>query len=198
MSLELIMGPMFAGKSSELQSIVKRHTAIGQNVLVVKHSIDVRYLTVSDNSSSEIINHDKHRCSAVACELLCSLLGRDDFINADLIIIDEGQFFEDLVEFTLKVVEDIGKDLIVVGLDGDAHRKPFGQLLNLVPLADRVKILSALCMMCGNGSVARFSSAKSKKVLDVTKTGVPNVGDDTSYMPLCRKHYLEVSRDLQE
>ena len=100
MSLELIMGPMFAGKSSELQSIVKRRTAIGQNVLVVKHSIDVRYLTVSGDSPSEIINHDKHRCSAVACELLCSLLERSDFLNADLIIIDEGQFFEDLVEFS--------------------------------------------------------------------------------------------------
>ena len=196
MSLELIMGPMFAGKSSELQSIVKRRAAIGQTVLVIKHSIDVRYLTMSD-VGAEVINHDKHRCSAIACDLLCNLIGRDYFQKADLIIIDEGQFFDDLVEFTLKVVEELGKDLIVVGLDGDAHRKPFGKILQLVPLADKVKILTALCMMCGNGNPARFSCAKSKKVLDVTKDGVPNVGDDTSYIPLCRKHYLDVSNKLK-
>jgi thymidine kinase len=195
MSLLVIKGPMFAGKSSELQSIKKRRTAICQNVLVIKHSIDVRYLTVND-SQTEVINHDKNRCSAVACSKLCDLLGKDAFNAADLLIIDEGQFFDDLVEFAVATVETWKKDLIVVGLSGDVHRKPFKQMAELEAIADCVKHLKALCQICGNGTEAHFTCAKSKHILNVTKDGSPNVGDESSYIPVCRRHYIEIYKGL--
>jgi thymidine kinase len=200
MSLELIMGPMFAGKSSKILSIKNRMEAIGKTVLVIKHSIDVRYLTTSSSDSNDstdsIINHDRRSCPATACSNLCSLLGTSDFVKADLIIIDEGQFFEDLATFVTEAVEKFNKDLVVVGLDGDAHRKPFGQMLEIEPLADDITILKALCQICADGTKARFTAAKSKQVLDLTKDGVPNVGDDSSYLPVCRKHWLSVSKGL--
>lgn len=197
MSLELIMGPMFAGKSTKILSIKNRNEAIGKKVLVIKHSIDVRYLSTSSPSGNDtIVNHDKRSCLATACSDLSSLLGTSDFVRADLIIIDEGQFFTDLVTFVTNAVETFNKDVVVVGLDGDAHRKPFGQMLALEPLADDVTILKALCQICADGTKARFTAAKSKQVMELTKDGVPNVGDDSSYLPVCRKHWLSVSKGL--
>jgi len=69
------------------------------------------------------------------------LVGSAEFAEARLIIVEEGQFFADIVEFALAAVEGSGKDLVVVGLDGDAHRRPFGRLLELIPLADEVQRL---------------------------------------------------------
>jgi ABC-type ATPase involved in cell division len=74
MSLELIIGPMFAGKSSALQSIVRRRTAIGWKVLVVKHSIDRRYLEPSSTENNVVISHDNHMCPALARSTLLPLL----------------------------------------------------------------------------------------------------------------------------
>ena len=193
MSLELIIGPMFAGKSSALQSIVRRNKAIGVNVLVLKHVIDVRYLDMSENNSV-VVSHDKQICQALACNKLMDMVGSEEVLKAKLIIVEEGQFFDDLVTFALCIVEKLGKDLVVVGLDGDAHRKPFGKILDLIPLADTVQRLHALCKLCGDGSVARFTCPVTSVSSEATKSGVPNVGGSDSYIPLCRKHYLENSR----
>lgn len=190
MSLELIIGPMFAGKSSALQSIVRRRTAIGWKVLVVKHSIDRRYLEPSSTENDVVISHDNHMCPARASSTLMPLLEDDEFNSARLIIVEEGQFFTDIVEFVLAAVEKFGKDVVVVGLDGDAHRKPFGRILELIPLADSVQRLFALCRLCGDGTAARFTCAVDSKTALATMDGKPNVGGDDSYMPLCRKHFL--------
>ena len=190
MSLELIIGPMFAGKSSALQSIVRRRMAIGWDVLVIKHSIDKRYLPDSENNNM-VVNHDQQKCPAKSCSLLGDCLSWDEYQSAKLIVIEEGQFFTDLVKFVLQAVEKDGKHVVVVGLDGDAHRKPFGQILDLVPLADEVQRIYALCKLCGDGTPARFTSAISVHVAQATSGGKPNVGAAESYRPLCRKHFLE-------
>jgi len=190
MSLELIIGPMFAGKSSALQSIVRRRMAIGWNVLVIKHSIDTRYLSDSD-SNNYVVNHDMQKCPARSCSLLSECLSWPEYRDAQLIVVEEGQFFEDLIRVVLTAVETHGKNVVVVGLDGDAHRKPFGKILELIPLADEVQRIYALCKLCGDGTPARFTSAVSAAVSDATSDGKPNVGSAESYRPLCRKHFLE-------
>ena len=193
MSLELIIGPMFAGKSSALQSIVRRRKAIGWNVLVVKHTVDVRYLEPSSTENNVVINHDNQACPAIARDSLLGLIELDVFRDARLIIVEEGQFFTDIVSFVLEAVETHGKDVVVVGLDGDAHRKPFGKILELIPLADEVQRLFALCKLCGDGTAARFTCAVDSKTAAATLGGKPNVGGEDSYMPLCRKHFLQCS-----
>ena len=190
MSLELIIGPMFAGKSSALQSIVRRNKAIGVDVLVLKHVIDIRYLEMTDGNSV-VVSHDKQICPALACNKLMDMAASEEILAAKLIIVEEGQFFDDLVTFALFIVEKMGKDLVVVGLDGDAHRKPFGKILDLIPLADTVQRLHALCKLCGDGSVARFTCPVTNESSEATKSGVPNVGGSGAYVPLCRKHYLK-------
>jgi len=190
MSLELVIGPMFAGKSSALQSIVRRRMAIGWNVLVIKHNIDVRYLT-DTNNNNVVVNHDQQVCPAKSCTVLMDCLSWNEYSSAKLIVVEEGQFFDDLVSFVIMAVEKHNKNVVVVGLDGDAHRKPFGKILDLIPLADEVQRIYALCTLCADGTPARFTSAISDAVLEATCNGKPNVGATESYRPLCRKHFLE-------
>jgi thymidine kinase len=109
-------------------------------------------------------------------------------LSSNVIIIDEAQFFPDIVEFVLWLVEDLQKDVIVVGLDGDANRKPFGRLLELVPIADRITKLKSFCSVCLDGTEALFTFCKSQKNEQIL------VGGSELYMPLCRKHYIELSK----
>ena len=96
-----------------------------------------------------------------------------------------GQFFSDLYDFCYKAVEIDCKLVVVSGLDGDFQRKAFGQLLDLIPLADRVDKLSALCTRCHDGTAAIFS----KRVVKGTEQIA--VGGLDSYIPVCRFHYQE-------
>lgn len=188
MSLELVIGPMYAGKSSYGQSIAKTRMAIGWDVLVLKHTMDTRYLTMTENAF--VISHDKLTMPAIACARLMSIMEDDTYKRSKLIIVEEGQFFEDLVEFVLLAVEKDVKDVVVIGLDGDVHRKPFRQIAELGALADKIVRLHALCMKCGDGSPAIFTRAITSDAAEATLGGKPNVGGAESYMPVCRKHYL--------
>jgi thymidine kinase len=187
MRLTLIMGPMFAGKSSAVITKVRRAEVIGWKTLIITSSIDTRY--ESTDTVASIITHDKNSLSALGVSVLKGVCERADYIAARLIVIEEGQFFPDLYEFVIHAVEKDGKDVIVVGLDGDSDRKPFGQMLELVPMADEILRLTSLCKRCGDGSPALFSAL----VRGVAKSAQIFVGANDMYEAMCRKHYLENS-----
>jgi thymidine kinase len=111
-----------------------------------------------------------------------------DFMGSKIILIDEAQFFPDLLEFVLLAVETFKKEVILFGLDGDADRKPFGQLLECIPLADEVIKLKAFCKLCGDGTEALFTFCQKEKTTQIC------VGGPETYMPLCRKHYCEMKK----
>jgi thymidine kinase len=177
MSLELIIGPMFSGKSTKLIRKVQLARTINKKVLVIKPSIETRY------GEDKIFSHS---LQSEICLSSSKLELFDDKIHLfDLIVIDEGQFFPDLKKYVLKWVEIYKKNVLVGGLDGDSERNPFGEILFLIPYADKVKKLSSLCKLCNDGTVAIF-----------TKRLIPHneqiqVGGSEIYIPLCRKHYLE-------
>lgn len=179
MSLEIIVGPMFAGKSSYLLSTIRRYTAIGWSVLTITSDIDTRYAT------NAICSHNQEKYPARAVKLLMPLLQDTQYESANLIIIEESQFFDDLIEFVLHSVEHKNKFVVVVGLDGDSERRPFGKILELIPYCDKVTKVTSLCKLCGNGTPALFTHRKSPT------TDVINVGAAEQYEALCRKHYLE-------
>ena len=185
MSLELLIGPMFAGKSSAIQSIVRRHESMGWKVFVVTNSMDTRY-----SDAPAVVNHDKIAIPAVAVKSLLPLLTSAEYLCARLVVIEEAQFFPDILEFVRNVVDRDRKHCVVVGLDGDAERRPFGQVLDLVPHCDRVTKLTAMCKRCGDGTPALFTFAAASRAAEANATGVPCVGSDDLYVPLCRKHYL--------
>jgi thymidine kinase len=184
MSLELLIGPMFAGKSSAIQSIIRRHQALGWNVFVVTHSIDTRY-----TSEPAIVNHDKVMMPARATNSLMTLVDDPEYVRSRLVVIEEAQFFPDLVPFVLQTVDQCCKHVVVVGLDGDAERRPFGHVLDLVPHSDRVTKLTAMCKTCKDGTPAIFTFAAREDAASAANDGRPCVGADEKYIPLCRKHF---------
>jgi thymidine kinase len=104
-----------------------------------------------------------------------------DFKNIEVILINEGQFFDDLYEFVERYIQE-NKQIYVCGLDGDFEKKKFGQILDIIPLSDKVTKLTSLCGICKNGTKAIFS----KRLTHETKQTV--IGID-NYIPVCRKCY---------
>ncbi|KAM9005165.1 thymidine kinase, cytosolic isoform 2-T2 [Sarcophilus harrisii] len=118
-------------------------------------------------------------------EALPACLLRDvaqDALAVTVIGIDEGQFFPDIVEFS-ESMANAGKTVIVAALDGTFQRKAFGNILNLVPLAESVVKLTAVCMEC-------FREAAYTKRLGVEKE-VEVIGGADKYHSVCRLCYFK-------
>jgi len=186
MSLELIIGPMFAGKTSVLQSIHRRWKSLGFICIAYKPQIDIRY------NADSITSHDQIHTSATSISYLMDCLKTEEYKSANLILIEEAQFFPDLFEFVMVSVEENKKQVVVAGLDGDRYRMPFGQILNLIPYADRIQKLTAFCKLCGDGTPAIFSFCSSKKEDQII------VGASEKYQAVCRKHYLFLENVFRE
>jgi thymidine kinase len=180
MSLHIYLGPMFAGKSSMILRIVNRYKSINKNVFLVSNSIDNRY-----SKDQYIINHDLLKLPCERRESLMDFTKDDNFIQSQIILVDESQFFPDLLEFVTLATDILGKEVYLFGLDGDTERKPFGQLLQCIPMADDVVKLKAFCKLCCDGTEALFTFCEMKKQQQIC------VGGEETYMPLCRKHYCE-------
>jgi len=178
--LKLIIGPMFAGKSTELISSANRYEQIEKNVMAINHIINNRY------GSTKISTHDQKtydKCFMMSDLNDVEMLHKDVFNKAGIIIIEELQFFENAFAYIKKWVDEDDKIVIAAGLDGDFNREPFGDVLKLIPIADEVKKLSAFCKRCGDGTPAHFTKrivkSKSKTL----------VGSSDKYEAVCRKHY---------
>lgn len=180
--LELFIGPMFSGKSTELIRQIRLLQKIDKKVLVLKPIIDLRY--AQDKITS-------HNYESVECKVMNKLdeINDEEINKYDTVIIDEGQFFPDLVSVISRWVNNYTVNIIVGGLDGDFQRRPIGQILELIPMADKCIKLNSLCNICKDGTEAPFSFRLVKsndKVL---------VGGSESYIPVCRKHFIELSKD---
>jgi len=171
--IQVIFGPMFSGKTTELMRRMKRYQIANYDCLIVKYAKDVRY----DNCG--IATHDKQVLPAVSCEVLADL--QSEALKHDIIGIDEGQFFPDIVPFCDKMANQ-GKIVIVAALDGDFQKKGFGTILNLVPLAEHVMKLTAVCMNCYNE--ASFTKRKG------SETKVEVIGGAEKYLAVCRKCHM--------
>lgn len=185
MSLRIIVGPMFAGKTSEIQSVVRRYGCLGKKVLVLTADIDHRYQAGSEVVA--VVNHDRAAipASAVGLEALGDVLAWPAFAEATAVVIDEAQFFRGcLIPFARAAVDEHGKHVVVVGLDSDAERRPFGDVLALASLADSIEKKTALCRRCGDGTPAIFTRALTSKEDQVA------VGGAEMYEPVCRRHFL--------
>ena len=181
MSLRLILGPMFAGKSSHALVLIRRYKEIDYTILSITSALDTRY------SSDEIHTHNHEVYPALSLRSLMPVTSSLNYALSKVIIIEEAQFFSDLVAFVLRAVEVDKKEVIVVGLDGDAERKPFGQILELIPFCDEVTKMSAFCKMCGNGTNAIFTHRK------IPSQDTILIGDSDQYEALCRRHYITSS-----
>ena len=180
MSLELIIGCMYSGKSSELIRRVKRLQTIEQSYLIYNSHFDQRY------GSNGVYTHDKIHLQCQVSDNLVSQIPTEEFKLANTIFIEEAQFFVDLYDFVRIAVEEHNKHVIVIGLDGDSDRRNFGQIHKLIPLADDITKLKALCSICKNGTSGIFS----KKIINSLNKQV-DVGSTDKYIAVCRICYLK-------
>eukprot|EP00803_Ostreobium_quekettii_P010809 evm.model.scf_1908.2 EVM.evm.TU.scf_1908.2 scf_1908:17718-21544(+) len=173
-SIELIIGPMFSGKTTELMCRVRRHRAAGRLCLVVKSCKDTRY----ECERCVLSSHDRAELPATAVERLAELTNVEFMYR--VIAVDEGQFFPDLAK-AVEAWANAGKIVIVSALDGDFRRHAFKNVVALVPLAEDVVKKTAVCGSCrGSASFTHRLTAE---------TSVEVIGGAETYIPLCRSCY---------
>jgi thymidine kinase len=176
--ITLYLGCMFSGKTSELIKLYRKCAVINKKVLSINFAQDNRY-----SSDDSIVSHNLDKIDCVKVSKLSEVIPKM-IIEHDYIMIDEGQFFPDLKEYVLKWCEVYKKNIIVIGLDGDYKREAFGQILDLIPIADQVTKLKALCKLCNDGTEALFTHRLSTEDKQI-------VIGNSNYIPVCRQHYLE-------
>lgn len=177
--IHVIVGPMFAGKTTTLLRRVRSESVKGRNIAVIKSNKDTRY------GLESIVTHDGEKFPCWPLADLSSFkqrIGPDAYDKLEVIGIDEAQFFGDLYDFCSEVADYDGKTVIVAGLDGDYLRRSFGSVLDIIPIADSVTKLTARCELCGKR--AFFTLRKTEE----TKTEL--IAGADVYMPVCRKHYV--------
>jgi len=176
--LEIAVGSMFSGKTEWIQSIYNKYKS-SNNILVINNYLDVRY------SSDEIVSHSGIKIPCIKVKNLESLLNNNkiQINNYDIILINEGQFFQDLVSFVKKMLNK-NKSIYISGLDGDFQQNKFGYILDLIPLCDSVIKLKANCMYCKKEKSAIFSHR-----INNTNNSQTLIGSEESYIATCRKCY---------
>lgn len=177
--LHIIMGPMFSGKTESVIRLLNRYQNAGQHVMAVNHVLDTRI------ESQTINSHAGKKWPALKMDDLKGLREILQYQEADVVAIDEAQFFVDLEVNVRAMVEEDHKIVLLCGLDGDYERRPFGELLQLIPFADSVSRLEAFCVTCKDGHTAGIFS----KRIDGSRETV-HVGGTGHYIPVCRRHYL--------
>jgi thymidine kinase len=139
--IEIICGSMFSGKTEELIRRLRRAQIAKQRVEIFKPSIDNRY------SNSEIVSHSEQKIPSMVVDTAQQILLFSS--EADVIGVDEAQFFDaNLVEVCQKLADD-GKRVIVAGLDTDYRGVPFEPIPQLLAIAEYITKTLAVCVKCG-------------------------------------------------
>ena len=169
--IEVICGSMFSGKTEELIRRLKRAQFAKQRVEIFKPAIDRRF------SRQEVVSHDENSIPSVPVDTAVQILLLVG--NADVIAIDEAQFFGlDLVDVCQRLASD-GKRVIVAGLDQDYLGQPFEPIPQLMAVAEHVTKLHAICMVCG--TLANYS----QRITRHNQRLLLGAGD--VYEPRCRR-----------
>jgi thymidine kinase len=182
--LEIILGPMFSGKTTQIIQIYNNYSYIEKNVVVINYADDTRY------NDSMLSTHDKKMIPCILTYNIQDIWSNplnehyQDIHDADVILINEGQFFDYIKNTVIEMVEQHNKIVYICGLDGDFKRSKFGELLDLIPYCDKVTKLSSLCAQCKNGKKGIFSCRITKETSQIV------IGSD-NYKPLCRLCYTD-------
>jgi thymidine kinase len=173
--LEVICGCMFSGKTEELIRRLRRAKIANKTVQVFKPTIDNRYNvnTITSHSSQEFpainVNHEFPQ------DVL-------KLATADVIGIEEAQFFSSGIVRVVRELMNSGKRVIVAGLDLDAFENSFGPMPELMALAENITKLSAVCVSCGDSATRSYRKEKSSSIIEV--------GGLDEYEARCRKCFL--------
>ena len=180
--IHLIIGPMFSGKSTRLIETVRKYASH-------KKTVFLKYLNDKRYSESHITTHDKFKYDSLTC---IHLKEKKEIIKEyDVIGIDEGQFFDDLVSFCDEVSE-MGKIVVVAALSGDYKMKPFNNVSELISKADKIKLMKAFCFYCHKLAGFTMRTIKSNELI--------LIGAGEAYRPVCKTCYKKynINVDIEQ
>lgn len=174
-SIQLILGPMFSGKTTELMKRVRRYQVVKRNCLVIGKGS-------AGDGPAKLVSHN----TDFLAENVINLENLDDikyheYEKREVIAIDQAQFFENISERAETYAND-GKVVIVAGLSGNFKREKYGSHLELIPKAEEIIFLSAICKDCGEP--AHFT----KRVTEEKELTI--IGGSKLYKPVCREHFF--------
>ncbi|WP_099190078.1 thymidine kinase [Tepidibacter mesophilus] len=184
--IEVVIGPMYSGKSEELIRILKRSKIAKQNVVAFKPAIDNRY------SDEDVVSHSGASITAIPIKSAKEIYNHIDS-DTQVVGIDEVQFFEGEVVDIAMDLADKGIRVIVAGLDMDFRGEPFGPTPRLLAIAEFVQKLQAVCMVCGNPAhrTQRLINGQPAKYDDP----IILVGATESYEARCRKCHVIIKEN---
>lgn len=177
MSLEIVFGPMFSGKSTYALSYIRRQRAIGKGVIVIKPNIDNRY-----SYENVLVTHNMEKTPCLLWNVSTPLSVISSFTDSDCIVFEEAQFLTGLSKVVQNLLCHHKKNILIVGLDGDAQQNPFGEIFQCIPWATNVRKLNALCYRCKNGTLAPYTRKFCGGDEQV------DVGGSDKYESVCLKH----------
>ena len=184
MTLEVIMGPMFSGKTSELIRLVEREVYAKKKGAIFKIAFDRRY------SAKQVVTHNGLRYDAYTVASSKEGLEKIEEVagtkSLDAIGVDEVNFFPDELVGVLDRLEDTRK-VIACGLNLNFRAEPFRTTMELAARADRVRYLSAVCVVCGQEATRTQRLIGGKPAPRDSPTIV--VGGKEMYEPRCRTCY---------
>lgn len=183
-TIDIIIGPMYAGKSSELIRRLNIYAEMGLEVLYINSSLDTRTSAAFSTHNPTLRSIGK--IQSLKADLLMPLI--IDVPVFDVIGIDEGQLFKDVKCFCVTMVERYSKKIIVAGLNGDFKREAFGDILSLIPVCDNITKLFPFCYTCSTTKIIRPAPFTKRITCDI-ETIV--IGDKTTYIPVCRTCFLK-------
>lgn len=169
--IQLIIGPMFSGKTTELIRRLERYVVSKKSVIAIKYIDDDRY------DSDKIATHNGRLSSFETITSTKDIESLPDLSQYDVIGIDEGQFFENVVEFA-EYYAKRGKIIVISALNGSFERKPFESIVPLYALAEKIDYLNAICMLCGENGFF------SKRLIH--STSLELIGKNDLYEARCR------------
>ena len=180
--VHVIAGCMFCGKTDEMLRLLRRFSIAGRQVVLVKPRLDTRTdeVTVVSRSGAQ------HR--AVTVEHSSEI--EDAIGNADIVAIEEAQFFDADLPVAVEALAAAGKQVVVTGLDRDFRGVPFGTMPRLLALADQVTKLTAICMVCGEPATRTQRLIDGEPApADSPLIVIGGIGDET-YEARCRLHHV--------
>lgn len=187
--LDLMIGCMFSGKSSALLRKLSQLEAMGEKVLYINHSIDKRENTTIYSTHCRLTKNRELTFDSIKLEnFILDDKEFENILNYNVVGIDEAQFFDESIIYFVEKLLEFNIYVIVVGLDGTFERKPFGHILDLIPLADNVAKLHAYCRECYRTSQKLTTAIFSFKLEKNNKNNI-DIGADEKYIPVCRECY---------
>lgn len=175
--IEVISGPMFAGKTEELLRRVKRLEYAKKNIVVFKPLIDDRY------AQDEVVSHNKNRTKSVNISQASEIFKHIDK-QTEVVAIDEVQFLDEEAVKICEFLASKGIRVIVSGLDREFRGEPFSFMPKLLAIAEYVTKLTAICVKCGAPATRtqRIVNGKPARYIDP----IVLIGAEESYEARCR------------